>query len=67
MKLYLVQERSYACGFNGSTNDIFYLRGIYKNRKNAEKVIKKKFGEDGYVHNARITEIDSDLFDGGEL
>lgn len=64
MKLYLVQQRVFASGACGSTTEVLYLKGIYKNKEIAEKIVNKEFSEPDYIHNAILTEIDSDLFEG---
>ena len=59
MKLYLVQEKTCTCGYNGGTDYIFNLKGIFKSK---ERAMRAKRGFDMVV-----TEIDSDLFDSGKL
>ena len=67
MKLYLVQEKTSTCGYNGGMDYIFNLKGMFKNKENAERIVNLGFNEKGYVHNAVMTEIETDLFDGGGL
>ena len=56
MKLYAVQEKRYTSSYNGGTDIILYLKGIFKDIKNAEDYLKNnKFCR------ASIYEIETDL------
>ena len=67
MKLYLILQKVYATGYLDSSIECENLRGIYKKKENAEKVLKKKFAEEGYIHKAKMVTIDTDLFEDNEL
>ena len=60
MKLYLVQTCICVSGVFGKPTEVYYTKGLFKDREKAEKCAEKD-------HRNIITEIDTDLLGYSEL
>lgn len=58
-RLYLVITNSHTAGFNGSTDTIEVIEGIFKNKQKAQKLVDK-------LELAYIRSIKTDLFESEE-
>lgn len=62
-KLYGVFERTTASSYMGSSTDVYYLKGLFKSKEQAKAMANRPFASKGYVHNAEVFTIETDLFD----
>lgn len=62
-KLFIVCERTVANSYNGSSTNVYYLRGLFKDKAKAKEMVDRPFASKGYVHNAEMFEVETDLLD----
>ena len=62
-ELFIVCEETSVSSYCGSSEKVYCLKGLFKSKERADEMASRKYCSKGYVHNAVVLKVETDLFD----